>query len=438
MDAINARIHAAELQQKADEKARDAAQKTYDEQRKNLEAQERLLDKQKESLEEQERLLDRQKNALEEQNRQLDKQRSDYDYYQKQKEDAAQKDLDATKALLEGQQALDAQVLLTAQHQIDAERAVMEAKSRADRDWIQGEQDKITAGQRAYDANKILLDSEMATRQGIIDKTKNQRDAELEQANAILQGWQDRATMLREAYGVVEKLDTAVDKGAKLTKDQAAALKDAKAAIDAIVPTLPQLHTQYDLVKTKFEAANKVIREDTVALWDINSTQENSIRKTYKTQHDKLDTDLGTKLDWTKDNVWGAHYNSLKTYTKTKLGDVGTANVDASKDLGGTLAKAMADGFWAQRDYVAQQMSATVQYGMGKAGSGGASSGTYPSNPTSPPPNQPGAGKGQSIDVNVNLNVNGAGMPKDQRVWDEVGSQILRSVKREQKMAGHE
>jgi hypothetical protein len=223
----------------------------------------------------------------------------------------------------------------TKKDEIQHLKDVRDAKAHDDGEEERRQGKLISDAQKTYDALKTNLDNQKADVQALIDTEKIQRDADVENATAVVKAWQDRATALREAYGVVEKLDTAHDKGAKLTADQAKALADAHQAIDAIVPQLPKLHEGYTGVKTKIGEANTAITTGVTDLW----SQHNAVGVPYiiTTAQNALDITMTNKLKWTEGNVYGPHFDRLSTMVTGKMQAISKDGLAGGTSLGQSI-----------------------------------------------------------------------------------------------------
>lgn len=416
LDAVNTRIKAAEMEKTATEEARAAAIKTYEEQKKIIEDSQKLLDHQREQ----------------------------FDYVQHQKELAAQADLDAVNKAIANQEAINRVVDDALQRFINDETTRRANYAKDASDYEAAATRKIAADQKTYDAIVVGISKTTAVLQGQIDTLKSAAKAAEDDAKDKVTYWQGIATTISQAYGVIDKLATAQDKGVTLTKDQASALKQSQDAINGIVKILPDMGNLYGGLDTTFKNTNTSISTKVSDLWAEH--QVGGIPYTFGTAQNALDTMMTNKLKWTKDNVWGAAFDALAPLATTKLGDVKDASLAGALAVGTSIGDAVGDGFWAARDYMASQMAAAVNYALDGAKIGGSTPGSPPTGvPPGSPGNPPGSNTygppvsyappissmtGTTVVVESHVHVHGSGLPKEQGTWDTVAREISRSLSR--------
>jgi hypothetical protein len=227
--AQEAQVEAAQRNLEAMQAQRDAAAEYYEKQRENIQAEMDLLARKEELRERQ----------------------------QRDDELRAQKELENAQDVLEARQkewdgrVKSAQDALTAIQNFQRDFEFQAGEERRIRQLnIDDLQEKAATFRTEYDSKKEAIGEVITALEAEKDKSKEVLDKEVDDAKKI-------AENLRDAYGIVEKLDSAHDKGAGLTADQAKALGEAKQYIADIVPLLPPYETGFKNVAVATDDAKK-------------------------------------------------------------------------------------------------------------------------------------------------------------------------------------
>jgi hypothetical protein len=414
MDAVNLRIHAAELEQQATQRAKAAALEEYETKKAQI-AEEQAL---------------------------LDHKRQEYDYEQNQKAIALQQTIDNANAEIASIQKLYLQKEIEKQGEIDMMTELRTQRAAFWQDAVEKRQADVTDAQDRLGKIRQTYSDEQTE---INNTTQALKDSQA-QAEATGKTAVDTATKveaaLRQAYGIVEKIDQANDKGAKLPTDQAKALADAQATIDKIVPQLPPLALGYTNAATAMDTAK--------------TAAQGVKRDAFDPMRDSLDPEKQDSLAAAWLAAWDENKdNSFKKLYDTSLHDMGHAT-EIWRDGTVLALKAVI----AQYDTLISKMS-QAGYGPpsteppGRAGGGGVNAGqmylvgengpeyfvpnatgyVYP-NGTAPA--MSGGGGFGGGDIHIHLGVISQQLPRGQQEWDNVGRQISRSVKRHMTYTGRD
>lgn len=265
----------------------------------------------------QQKLFDARKKQIEDEQALLDHQRAEFDYEEKRKEEAKQKEIDG---LNDQKQALQ-QNYDDAKRILDQKQKDQEADLQKTQAYWQSQVDSINAKAAA---DKKMADGATAAAQQVVDAAQSQQKA------------------LSDAYTVMDQINSAHDKGAKLTADQANALAAAKKTIDEIVPKLGDLSSGYSKVSSNMDTSNTAITQDISDLWDPK--KQKSIPALFKEAFNKLDTQVNDALTYDRLQVWGPNLVNIRDVVKQVAGQIGPEVALNAKPLGDNIIAGIVQG----------------------------------------------------------------------------------------------